>query len=836
MNARFLDGLRRLLAALILVALGAGRAHGDDVPASPFRGVKVPGGVVAGDADATGLELNPGQLGLLRGGSGAFLVDYWGNDVRRPGRGGALMLAAPVVGGLALGAGFQWLRPSLPGWPEDYQLVQIGAAMRLGRSAGLGFTWDHLWSAGYAAANSFTIGLGLQLHPMLALGFVVRDVNRPNLVPGATDLPREFDMEGTVRPLGNDWLEVSGGVRLLQGGDFAALPRVRVVGRLARGLSLFGEIDWPRVRMPEVRPDGTVFTPPADYLATAGLVFDFGRTATTLAAYGNWESGQQAGGDFNPGGSFMFRVMPERRAPLVTSPYVARLKLEDLDSDRQFLTQVVQLRRLGEDPNVAALLVEISGLHIGLGRIEELRDVIADVRRSKPVFAHVTDPSTREYYLASACERIFIDPAGGLYLGGLSQTVTFYKSALDRLGVQVELVRIAEYKGAMEPFVRTDQSAPVRENRNALLDDSYSLLLAGVLEGRRRAGMDAERLRKAIDKALFSPLDAREVGLIDGVADEEDVKVALRELGQAAPVADANTEPRYPGRWRPPRVAVLLVDGQLVEGDGGDVPFGGREMAWSDRLTDAIEQVAQDSSVRAVVLRVNSPGGSAVASDKVARALVRLRKTGKPLIASLGDVAASGGYYVAAPTSTIFASPATITGSIGIFGFKVDVAGLLGHLSIAAETFKRGPHADLYSPFRPWTDEERALVFEQLRSMYQRFLQTVAAGRADRGITVERADELGRGRVWTGAQAQANGLVDRMGGVSTAINEAARQGGVPLGPGGLPELVVLPKPLPSLFGLAKLPGGRQLEKLLLPLLVGNASGLMARLPYDIETH
>jgi protease-4 len=348
--------------------------------------------------------------------------------------------------------------------------------------------------------------------------------------------------------------------------------------------------------------------------------------------------------------------------------------------------------------------------------------------------------------------------------------------------------------------------------------------------------MDDARLRKAVDKAVFSPLDAREAGLIDGVADHEDIKAALKELGQPGPVCDADTDRRNFGRWRPSRVAVILVDGELVEGDGDDVPFATREMAWSKRVTDAVQHAAEDPSVRAVVLRVNSPGGSAMASDQIARALVRLGKTGKPIITSMGDVAASGGYYVAASTSTIFAEPATITGSIGIFGFKVDVAGLLGHLSIASETFKRGPHADLYSPFRPWTEEERALMLERLRSMYRRFLETVAAGRGDRGITAERADELGRGRVWTGAQAKANGLVDQLGGVASALEEAARRGGVPLGPGGLPELVVLPKPLPGLFGLARVPGGRQVEKLLLPLLVGGTSGVMARLPYDIETH
>jgi protease-4 len=427
----------------LVLCLLAGPARADEIPASPFRGVVVPGGGVAGDADATALQLNPGQLALLSGGSGALLVDYWGNDVLRPGRGGALMLGGPLVGGLALGAGFQWLRPSLPGWPEDYQKVSLGAAVRLGRGGGFGFSWDHLWSAGFDAANSFSIGLGLRLHPMLALGFVVRDVNRPNLAAGTTDLPREWDMEAVLRPTGLDWLEVAGGVRLLQGGDFAALPRARVVWRLARGLSLFGEIDWPYYRVESVQPDGTRLSLPADYLATVGLTIEQGRAAASFAGFGNWEYGKEDSAGFNPGGSIMLRLLPARREPLVAARYVARVELGDLESDRRFLGRVVELRRLGDDPVVGAILLEIEELQLGLGRIEELRQVIADVRRRKPVFARVVQPSTREYYLASACERVFMDPAGGLYLGGLAQTVTFYKGALDRLGVNVELVRIA---------------------------------------------------------------------------------------------------------------------------------------------------------------------------------------------------------------------------------------------------------------------------------------------------------------------------------------------------------------------------------------------------------
>jgi protease-4 len=814
---------------LAFVASASPPARAADVLASPFRGVKVPGGAVAGDADGTAVELNPGQLGVLSGASSALVVDAWGHDVRRPGRGGALMLGTPLVGGAALGAGFQWLRPTLPGMPSDYQKLQLGLALRLGRGAGFGVSWEHIFSTGFATTNSFTFGLGMRLASMLALGATVRDVARPH-VPYGT-LPREWDFEAILRPLGTDRLEVAGGVRLLQASDTTALPRVRLSARLARGLLIFGEMDWPHYHAAE---PGGVFTPPADYAALVGLTIEEERLGVTAAGIGNWRAGDENGAGFGPGGSFMLRTFPARHAPLWASSYVARVRVNDLEADRNFLALVVRLRQLGDDPAVAGVLLDIEEPGLGLGRIEELRALIADLRQRKPVLARLTQADTRAVYLASACDRVFIDPVLGLTFDGFAQTVTFYKSALDRLGIEVDLVRIAEYKGAMEPFVMNGQSSPVAANRNAILDDVFARLLASVADGRSARGLDQTKVRGLVDRAAFSPDEAREAGLVDTVADEDELKVIVTQA--LAPLHDADPGPREAGRWRPARVAVVLVDGTLVDGEGSDFPFPSNEFAWSDRIIAALEEVADDPSVRAVVLRVNSPGGSVLASDRIARVLMRLRKLGKPVLASMGDVAASGGYYVAAPASEIFASPSTLTGSIGIFGFKVNVQGLLGRLGIASETYKRGAHADLFSASHGWNDEERALMSRRMEQMYRRFLETVVEGRQSRGLTIERADELGRGRVWTGSQAAGVGLVDRMGGISAAIDEAARRGGVTPGPGGLPELVVLPRPVPSLLGaLSHIPGGRAALRLLAPLVVQGGTGILARMPYDIET-
>ena len=823
------------IGLLFMLGLGAPlRAHAADVTASPFRGVKVPGGAVAGDADGTAVELNPGQLGVLPGASSALLVDYWGNDVRRPGRGGALMLGTPLVLGTALGVGFQWLRPTLPGTPGDYQKSQLGLGLRLGRGAGFGVSWEHIFSTGLQTTNSFSFGLGVRISSMLAAGVVARDVGRPRLAAEGSALPREWDFEANLRPLSTDRLEIAGGVRLLQGDGAIALPRARISARLARGLLIFGELDWPRYRTTDLQ---TGVSSPADYAALLGLTIEEERLGATVAGVGNWRAGGDNSAGLGSGGAFMLRTFPSRHAPFVADAYVARVKLNNIETDRKFLSLVVHLRQLGDDPAVAAVLLDIEEPDLGLGRIEELRELVSDLRQRKPVLARLIQPDTRAYYLASACDRVFIDPAVGLYFGGFAQTVTFYKTALDRLGVEVDLVRIAEYKGAMEPFVMDGQSAPVAANRNAILDDNFGRLLFAVAQGRGAHGLDQDKVRALIDRAVLSSEQARQAGLVDMVVDDDGLQSAVvKSWGRLGPLREADSQARDVGQWRPRRVAVVMVDGTLVDGEGSDFPFPSAEMAWSERIIAALNEAGADPSVGAIVLRVNSPGGSALASDRIARVLARIRKSGKPVLASMGDVAASGGYYVAAPADQIFASPSTVTGSIGIYAFKANLAGLLGHLGIASETYKRGAHADLLSMAHGWSDEERALISSRMEQMYRRFLDTVAEGRSSRGVNATRADELGRGWVWTGAKAAGVGLVDHIGGVAAAIDEAARRGGVPLGPGGLPELVVLPRPVPSLLGaLARVPGGRVAMRLLLPLLAEGGTGILARLPYDIET-
>jgi len=413
----------------------------------------------------------------------------------------------------------------------------------------------------------------------------------------------------------------------------------------------------------------------------------------------------------------------------------------------------------------------------------------------------------------------------------------------------------------------------VRENRTALLDDKFQRMaqeiaadrsaILGASRGQAAPAtpgavaavrsLTPARVHELLAVGSFTPAEAREAGLLDAVADDVELEELLRRwLGRPSlSIEEPDTAPARPLRWARPRVAVVLVDGNITDGSSRGLPFDLGGVAGADSLVDALDDARRDPGVRAVVLRVNSPGGSAFASDVVARAVARVRAAGKPVVASMGDVAASGGYYVSAPADVIFAEPSTTTGSIGIFGFKLDASRLLAALSMNVEVTKRGPHADALGPHRAWTPEEKAMAERKIRHLYGLFTATVVEGRKSRGLsTVERVDAVGRGAVWTGAQARGHGLVDQFGGVIAAIDRAATMAGIPRLLDEPVELQILPRPVKSLLGaLTGVAGGPREEgaaapklapplrdalRFAAPYVFGPGEGIEARLPYDVQ--
>jgi protease-4 len=321
--------------------------------------------------------------------------------------------------------------------------------------------------------------------------------------------------------------------------------------------------------------------------------------------------------------------------------------------------------------------------------------------------------------------------------------------------------------------------------RAAILDDTYGRVVGAIAKDRRLTPDDVKGL---VDHGPYLAQEAKAARLIDGVKYFDEIETVLGEVyGHRVRLRDTPTAPRFARTWRPPRVAVVFVDGDLLEGKSREVPIINRRIAGSESIAAAIRRAREDSATRAIVLRINSPGGSVVASDDIAREVVRTRGK-KPIICSMGDVAASGGYYVAAPCDRIFAAPSTVTGSIGIFTGKFDVHGLAQRLGVTVEVYTRGARADIASPFRQWSDEERAVIARQLHLEYGRFLEYVSVGRR---LEVAQVDAIGRGRVWTGAQAKARGLVDEHGGFLEALELAKRRAG--LRPDEPADVVMLPQ-------------------------------------------
>jgi protease-4 len=380
-------------------------------------------------------------------------------------------------------------------------------------------------------------------------------------------------------------------------------------------------------------------------------------------------------------------------------------------------------------------------------------------------------------------------------------------------------------------------SGEQREVVNAILDDVFGRYVRRVTQARH---LDEEKFRRFLDRGLQTPQEAQAQGLVDGLVYPDQLEEEVGKLiGGRVALEHIGTEPspvRSP-RWTPPpTVAVVRVEGDIARGQGGSDPLGVVELAGSESIARRIHRLADDPSVKAIVVRIDSPGGDGSASDLIWRELVRARKEkGKPVVASMGDVAASGGYYVAVAADEIYAEPSTVTGSIGVFVGKFDLDELYRELGLKLVTNKRGKSADLFSTARALTDEERAMLQHWVDAFYEQFVERVAEGRR---LPRERVDEMGRGRVWTGRQAQERGLVDKLGGLREAIESAKARAGIPsdepvlLDDEGKREVSFLPA-LQVLPGALQPLSARALRAL---SLLGEPGTLRAVLPFDLEVN
>jgi protease-4 len=431
------------------------------------------------------------------------------------------------------------------------------------------------------------------------------------------------------------------------------------------------------------------------------------------------------------------------------------------------------LRAAARDPRVSALLVRPQGLDIGFAKADELREQIRRFQESgKPAVALLETAGTLDYYVASACPQVYMPPQGQIFLRGVLADVPFLRGLLDKLRVQPDFVATGRYKSAPDLFTRSGMSPAQREVVDSLLDQGYARLRDALAEARR---LEPARAGALLGRALYNGLTAVEAGLADAALYEDQVVARLEELsgGRLRRLSHADYQSHARSDQRGPKVAVIYATGQIVPGSAERLPDGTR-FAASQTLADILREVRRDDAVRAVVLRVDSPGGSASAADTLWRE-VALTREKKPVVVSMSDLAASGGYWISAPASRVVAAPMTLTGSIGVFAGKFNLQGLYGWAGLKREIVQRGENADLFSDYRSFSPAQRALLQEEIDSTYRQFIDRVVQGR---GLDPAAVEAAGQGRVWSGSQARDRGLVDVLGGFDKALEEARALAGI----------------------------------------------------------
>ena len=455
---------------------------------------------------------------------------------------------------------------------------------------------------------------------------------------------------------------------------------------------------------------------------------------------------------------------------------------------------LAQFRKAKVDKRITAVLLDIDMSDTGWAKSEEIRGAIEDFRTSgKPVYAYMETGLNKDYYIATACDKIFVPPPGELFTIGLAADVMFFRGSLDKLGVYPDMYQIGKYKSAGDTFTQKKMTDAHREYINSMLDDLYGRYLDGISKARKKS---VDEVKALIDEAPYSAVKAKEIGLIDGALYRDDVEKELKKrlgykdaddlhIARAGDYKQITQESL--GLNKGEKIAIVYAAGDITSGRS-TFSGNGQETIGSDSLVKTINDVRDDRSIKAIVLRIDSPGGSGLASDIIWRA-IEAAKAKKPIVVSMGDVAASGGYYIACNANKIVAEPSTITGSIGVVGGKPVLKGFYDWIGVSNEYVMRGKNAGMFRESEKFSDTERAKFQEFLKNTYDDFTSKVAKGR---GKEQSYIDSVGQGRVWTGFQGKERGLVDEYGGLDKAIELAKQLANIPADKG--IERVILPQP------------------------------------------
>lgn len=504
---------------------------------------------------------------------------------------------------------------------------------------------------------------------------------------------------------------------------------------------------------------------------------------------------------------------------------------------------LARIKAAETDDKIKGILLDVSSVSANFASLQEIRDALVDFRESgKFIVAYSEYYSQKAYFLASTAEKIYINPEGNMDFQGLSSEIPFLKGTLDKIGIDMQIVKVGTYKSAVEPLIQKSMSDANREQVTSYLNSIYHNFLADIAEGRQ---ISTDSLHYIADNLLVTNASqAIQHGLVDESIYKDELLDLLKdrlEIDRDKDIAAVSLRNYKPsatskGTALRDRIAIVYAVGQIMGGEGSEDVIG------SEKISRELRKLRQDDKVKGVVFRINSPGGSALASEVIWREVDLLRQV-KPVIVSMGDVAASGGYYIAAAADSIFAQPNTLTGSIGVFGTIPNMEKLWNtHLGVTFDGVKTAKHADFLTGnfSRPLTGEEERVLQHEVNRVYDTFVKRVADGRQ---MTTAQVDSIGQGRVWSGEQAVEIGLVDRLGSLEDAVVAAAQKAG--LEEYRIVRYPAIKQPFESLFGSGagqvrtwyeKAQYGELYKHYTTVKLLINQKGVMAVMPYEISVY
>jgi protease-4 len=751
----------RALLFLLLPSLALAQTGAIVREPAPPRGVTLPPTGAALVDEATALSVNPAALRFV-GPTQLFYV-HERNLVRDQVGDGVFLGATPL--GVGLGLGLEWIRGR--GAQPDYRKTSFGLAFGT-KTLSLGGTYNSFGSDARDIDRLSTFDLGLSWRPLeaFALGAVVRNVDQPE--EGLLRLGRTYDVGVGWRPFDERY---SLGVDYLFGEDDVDAGRLNY--------TLQAEV------VPGVRAGAGVshaVRGNTELALQLAVTLDTSRFGLTYA-----------GGGTSDGLDHVVAVRLSRepyRGLRLSDGVVAMLDLNDslsgatspvlalLGAGGQdpFLRTLRFLELAARDERLRGVVLKMEGLPgAAWGRSEELRNAVLRLRASgKKVMAVLLNCDDACFLIASAADQVYALPEALLPINGLVASVTYLGGTMEKLGVTWDVARVGAYKTAPEQLVRKDMSEAQRETLNAYLDTQVDHYVRTVTTARK---LPVERLQEAWTAGLLTAPNAQKLGLIDGVLGPEELDKKVAEW-----LPGASYNPYYSPRderdteWgRARRLAIVPVVGTIAGGKSRESPLGGGQVAGAETVVRAIQRASDDPRVAAIVVRVDSGGGEVLASDLMYRAVLEAKKK-KPVIASMGDVAASGGYYASMGAHEIFALPTTITGSIGVFFIKPAVQGLGQSLGVSREVISRAPLANIFDIWAPWTPEQASAAQTWVNASYDTFITQVAQSR---GLEKDKVDAIARGRVWSGRTAHELKLVDQLGGLQEALASARKRAGVP---------------------------------------------------------